>query len=176
MGPRHLVPILPFMATAVLFQIGRTSGAFRKGLIWFLSISSLIAITLTFLGTVTFPYFPKEFMNPLYDLSWQLLLRGKLAPTLGELCGLAGFYRLIPIILLVGILSSILLRDLSREIYRKQVKRIIFISLSVAVAGGLLFAGLLGSRIRTERLSPYKQRLQIEQRNVVEERMKRVIE
>lgn len=176
MGPRHLVPILPFMATAVLFQIGRTSGAFRKGLIWFLSISSLIAITLTFLGTVTFPYFPKEFMNPLYDLSWQLLLRGKLAPTLGELCGLAGFYRLIPIILLVGILSSILLRDLSREIYRKKAKRIIFISLSVAVAAGLLFAGLLRSRIRTERLSPYKQRLQIEQRNVVEERMKRVIE
>lgn len=173
MGPRHLVPILPFLATTVLFQVGRSSGVLRKLLIWFLSVSSLLAITLTFLGTVTFPYFPKEFMNPFYDLSWQLLLRGKLAPTLGELCGLAGFYRLIPIIIPVGILSALLLRDLSREIYRKKAKRIIFISLSVAVTAGILLAGWFGSQTRTENLSPYQQTVQNTQRTRVEAFMKR---
>jgi len=172
-GPRHLVPILPFLVTAVLFQIGRARGVFKTGLIWFLSIFSLVAIILTFIGTVTFPYFPKVFQNPLYDLSWQLLIRGKLAPTIGELCGLTGFWRLLPLIILVGVLITILLRDLSREIYRKNGRRILFISLSVAVAGGILLAGWFGSRIRTDNLSPYKQTVQNTQRTRVEALMKR---
>lgn len=173
MGPRHLVPLLPFLITAVVFQVGRTRGALRNGLIWFLTVFSLIAITLTFAGTVVFPYLPKEFMNPLYDLSWQLLVRGKLAPTIGELCGLGGVYRLLPLIILVGVLIAVLLRDMSYENYRKRSSRLIFISVSVAVAAGILFAGLIGSRARTERLSSYKRVLQDTQRARVTAFMKR---
>lgn len=173
MGPRHLVPILPFLATAVLFQVGKTRGELRNGLVWFLAVFSLIAITLTFIGTVTFPYLPKEFKNPLYDLSWQLLFRGKLAPTIGELCGLEGFYRFIPLIIPVGVLMAILLRDLSHEIYRKRIKRLTFVSLSVAVAFGLLLAGLIGSRARTERLSSNQQISQDIQRARVKAFMRR---
>jgi len=173
MGPRHLVPILPFLATAIVFQMSRSRGVIRNGLIWFLAVSSLVAITLTFIGTVAFPYFPKEFQNPLYDLSWLLLLRGKLAPTLGELCGLPGFYRLLPLIIPVGILVAILLRDLSHEIYREKLKRITFVFLSLAIAVGLLATGLLGSRIWSGRQSQRDQALQAAQRARVEAFMKR---
>jgi len=173
MGPRHLVPILPFLATAIVFQIGRSKGVIRQGLIWFLAVSSLIAITLTFIGTVSFPYFPKEFQNPLYDLSWQLLLGGKLAPTLGELCGLPGFYRLLPLIIPVGILMAILLRDLSHEIYREKLKRITFVFFSLAISVGILAAGLLGSRIWSGRQSQRDKALHSAQRTRVEAFMKR---
>ena len=173
MGPRHLVPLLPFLATAVVFQVGRAGKSLRKVLVWLLAILALIAIALTFVGTVVFPYLPKEFKNPLYDLSWQLLIRGKYAPTIGELGGLEGFYRILPLIVLVGILTAILLRGLGHEIYRRMPARIIFISVSLAAAAGLLSAGLIGSRARTERLSPHKRMLQNTQRARVEAFMKR---
>ncbi|MEA1928650.1 MAG: hypothetical protein U9N73_10625 [Candidatus Auribacterota bacterium] len=173
MGPRHLVPILPFLTTAVVFYLGKTTGSFRKVLIWFLAVTSLIAIFLTFVGTVVFPYLPKEFKNPLYDLSWQFLTMGKFAPTIGEFCGLTGFYRLLPLIILVGALIVILLRDLSREISRKSSVRIFFIFGVLGLAGVLLLAGLLGSRYRTGALSNHQSSLQNTQKLRIEAFMKR---
>lgn len=172
-GPRHLVPILPFLATAVIFQVEKTKGKIKDGLIWFLAVFSLVAIILIFLGTVTFPYFPKEFKNPIYEISWQLFLRGKLAPTIGEFYGLVGYYRLIPLIIFVGVLIAILVRDLSLEISRKKSSRVIFMVTVLGIAAVLLFAGMMVSRIKSGKLSTHQQFLRDTQRQRVEKFMRR---
>ncbi|MDP8215415.1 MAG: hypothetical protein RAO92_02705 [Candidatus Euphemobacter frigidus] len=173
MGPRHLVPLLPFLVTAVIFQIGKSVGKIRRILAWILAPTALIAIAFVFIGTVVFPYFPKEFKNPLYDLSWLFLIQGKFAPTIGEICGLKGFARLIPLIVLTGVLMAILLLDLSREAYRRIKGRTIFCLFSVAIAAGFLFLAVLGSQWRTEKLSRYERVLQENQAKRVEAFMKR---
>ncbi|MFH1037043.1 MAG: hypothetical protein V1789_00030 [PVC group bacterium] len=160
MGPRHLVPLLPFLATAVVYQLGTVDRKLRRVLVCLMAVLGLISIAFIFIGTASFPYLPKEFNNPLYDLSWQLLAGGKIAPTLGELCGLKGGVGLVPLVVLVGILTAIFLSDLSRFAWRGAAIRIIFMLLSAATAAAVLLAWGAGSRLRVGRLSPYQRALE----------------
>ncbi len=160
LGPRHLVPLLPFLATAVVYQLGTVGQKTRSTLVWVMAILGMVSIAFIFIGTVSFPYLPKELKNPLYDLSWHLLVSGKMAPTLGELCGLKGFLSLVPLAALVMVLTFIFLKDLSRFAGHTVPTRVIFCLVSVAAAAAILLTWGMVSRWRTERLSPYQQGLQ----------------
>ncbi len=153
MGPRHLTPLLPFLVTAVVYQLGKVGNPVRARLAWFVTPLLLISIFFTFLGTVVFPYFPKEFKNPLYELSWLTLVQGKFAPNIGEWLGLKGLLSLLPLLIALGVLVTFLLLDMSRSSKKTVSGRIWFSAVCVTITAVLLFLGLFTSLWRANRMS-----------------------
>ena len=160
MGPRHLIPLLPFWVTAVVFLFSRASAASRRGLAVLFGILAPISIFLIFIGTAVFPYFPKEFSNPLFELSWSLLREGKYAPNLGSWLGLSGLNTLLPLLLMVGTLLIILLWYLSWLYSRKFFQRIFFGLLCLLLAAGILWSGGKVSQWNRDRLKRGERYLQ----------------
>ncbi len=154
MGPRHLIPLLPFLATGAVCGLANSSpkGRFPAGLI--LAVLGLVSLAFTFLGTVTFPYFPKEFANPLQELAWYLWNRGRLAPTIGELIGLQGRARILPAAVPVGLLAVFFLRDAARWTGGPGRSRARLIGLALPAAILLLWIGFRAGRIRENQLAP----------------------
>lgn len=164
MGPRHLVPLLPFLATGVVYGLANSTKERRPAWGAALAVLGLVSITLTFVGTVTFPYFPKEFLNPLYELAGGLLVKGRMAPTLGELFGLRGWARILPTAIPVGLLAALFLRDTARFSVRGAERRMLLIALSVLAAATLLGTGGLIGRSLGRRISAEDRMLREAQR------------
>ena len=160
MGPRHLTPLLPFWATAVVFLFSRASAASRKVLAILFGILAPISIFLIFIGTAVFPYFPKEFSHPLFEFSWSLLRQGKFAPNIGAWTGLNGLNTLLPLLLMVGTLLIILLWYLSWLFSRKFSQRLLFGLLCLLLAAGILWSGGRISQWSVARLNQRQKHLQ----------------
>jgi len=157
MGPRHLVPLLPFLATGAVYGLAGARKKLRP--VWgtLLAVLGLVSISFTFLGTVTFPYFPKEFINPLQELAGRLLAAGRLAPTLGELLGLRSGARIWLLAIPAGLLAALFLRDAARYSIRGPGWRMLLIAVSVSATVLLLAAGALIGR-RMEKSIPPEQK------------------
>lgn len=153
MGPRHLTPLMPFLVTAVVFQMGKIDNSGRSRLVWVLAPLILLSTFFMFLGTSVFPYFPKEFKNPLYELSWTVLNQKQFAPTIGDWLGLTGLMRLIPLIVILGGLVVILFLDLSWICSRNALGRAGFSVVCALIVVSLLFLGVIGSLWRETRLT-----------------------
>ncbi|MCX6348943.1 MAG: hypothetical protein NTV79_05515, partial [Candidatus Aureabacteria bacterium] len=138
MGPRHLVPLIPFWLTAVMYLAGKSTTGGRRVLAAAAAPLGVISIVFMAFGVSTFPYFPKEFSNPLYDLSVRFLLRGKYAPNLGEFFGLKGLETLIPFAAIVGGLILLYLFDLSWMFSRRRGARAVFCLVGLGVSALLL--------------------------------------
>lgn len=164
MGARHLTPLLPFWVTAVVFLFSRVSTASRKGLAILFGIFASISIFLTFIGTAVFPYFPKEFPNPLFEFSWSLLREGRFAPNIGAWMGLSGLNTLLPLLLMVGTLLVILFWYLSWLFSQKFSQRLLFGFLCLLLAAGILWGGGRVSQWGRDRLSREQKYLQMLQK------------
>ncbi|MDP8237077.1 MAG: hypothetical protein P9M08_11885 [Candidatus Erginobacter occultus] len=164
MGPRHLVPLLPFLATGVVYGLARIRP--ERRVVWgtVLAAAGLISIGFTFVGTVTFPYFPKEFLNPLYDPAGKLLQAGRIAPTVGELFGLRGWSRILPAAIPAALLAALFLKDTARFAARSLARQVLLIAAAILAAGILLRVGVGAGQRRAENLSARDRLLQEEQR------------
>ncbi len=167
MGPRHLVPLLPFLATGVVYDLANSPKKQRVFRGTLLGILGLTALVFTFIGTVTFPYFPKEFPNPLYEFAGRLLVQGRLAPTPGELFGLRGWARFFPLAIPAGLLAVLFLRDTVRFAARDAGRQVLLAAIIVLAGGILLRAGAATAGRSYQSLSPETRGLQEAQRGRV---------
>ncbi len=154
MGPRHLVPILPFLATGVVYDLANSPKKQRPFRGTLLGVLGLSALVFTFIGTVTFPYFPKEFPNPLYEFAGRFLGEGRLAPTPGELFGLRGWARFFPLAIPAGLLAVLFLKDTVRYAARDAGRQVLLAVIAILAGGLLLRLGAGISERSHGRLSP----------------------
>ena len=109
-GPRYLVPMLPFLALPLaLFAEGWGRRGWARALIIALSIWSFLAVWAETVGGQQFPDYTR---NPLFRYSLPRLLAGDVARNLGTMMGLSGWASLVPLIAVLGCLSWALARQL----------------------------------------------------------------
>lgn len=139
MGPRHLIPLLPFWITAIVFLFGKAEKKTGSRLVVIVTPLILVSVVFMFMGTSVFPYFPKEFKNPLYELSRLFILEGRVAPNISQLVGWSGIFSLLPLVVMIIILLVILVYDLSYLFSRSAAGRLLFSLLCLFLAAALLF-------------------------------------
>jgi hypothetical protein len=99
-GPRYLLPMLPFMALPIIFVLREWKGqTWVRVLVIVLSAWSLIATWGLTLAEQAFP--PDTLRNPLVEYAWPNWQAGNIARNLGMFLHLPGLASLIP--LLVGV-------------------------------------------------------------------------
>jgi len=148
MGARHLTPLIPFLMTAVMYLAAKSGAGARRLFALIAAPLGTISIVFMALGVSTFPYFPKEFSNPLYDLGARFLLEGKFAPNAGGFFGLTGLLSLLPLAAILGILIVVYLFDLGWMVSRKAAARAVFCLVGLAVSAAILFAWAGWSEMR----------------------------
>jgi hypothetical protein len=102
-GPRYLVPMLPFLAwPLVLFLKRHGQQVWARVLAGGLAILSLVLVWgLTLAGQ----HFPEEtWQFPLRDYAWPHLAQGDLARNLGMAIGLHGWWSLIPLLVILALI------------------------------------------------------------------------
>ena len=108
-GPRYLVPSLPFLAIAAGIGISRAwSRSLLRPIVALTVAWSLLAVSAE---TIAGQSFPDYTANPLFDLSLPTLAAGDIARNVGMVFGLAGFASLAPLILLLAIALSLVARS-----------------------------------------------------------------
>jgi hypothetical protein len=98
-GPRYLVPMLPFLALPIIFALDAIQSPWFKGLVSGLVVWSFLVVWAETIGGQSFPQFQSY---PLLEYSVPRLLAGDLARNAGMVLGLRGVFSVIP---LIGILS-----------------------------------------------------------------------
>ncbi len=159
MGPRHLVPILPFLATAAVFLIARRGESARSWLSLLFGPLAVFSLTVTFLGTATFPYFPLAFANPIYEVGWRLFAEGRIAGNLGILAGLSPGGSLLPVLAVAAAMALAIVFRLARTAGPDRGVRAIFIVLSLVFFLLLAGGGWQWSRRAEGRLNPAQRAL-----------------
>ena len=95
---------VPGFALAERFVVTRT-----------LTRALVVAAAIVFLGAATtYPHWPEEIRNPLYELVFRLLGDGYAVHSLGTLVGLRGLWSLLPLYLFAGAMAFWLLSRGSR--------------------------------------------------------------
>ena len=96
-GPRYLVPMLPFLTLPTIFFLNRHGyKPWVKYLSYGLISVSLLMVWMETISGQSFPY--DSFMNPLLDYSLPRALSGDIARNLGMLLGLSGWHSLLPLL------------------------------------------------------------------------------
>ncbi len=97
LGPRHLVPILPFMVLPIAFIPQK----------YWKYVCALIIISIIFMwvGTVVDPQVPDSIQNPFFGFAFQQLIHGNVSPNLGMILAIilipGGVY-LLGLVILLG--------------------------------------------------------------------------
>lgn len=103
-GPRYLLPALPFMALAVTF-VWRVWGE----QLWFktfLVISLVWSLLATWGLTLAEQAFPSDAIrNPLLEYAWPNWLAGNIARNFGTILGFKGIWSLVPLLLVLGLIG-----------------------------------------------------------------------
>jgi hypothetical protein len=96
-GPRYLVPMIPFLAWPLIYFLQRHGQA-----VWARILAGgLTILSITFVGGLTLAgqHFPEEtWQFPLRDYAWPRLAQGDLARNIGMAIGLHGWWSLIPLL------------------------------------------------------------------------------
>lgn len=128
-GPRYMTAALPFvawLAAAGFCAVGRSAPA--RVLAQALVVSAAVVFVA---AATTYPHWPDELHNPLYELAFPLLTHGYAVHSLGTLVGLHGFLSIVPLYMVaLGATIWLLSRGPSR-------------SLRQAVLACILAAGLV---------------------------------
>lgn len=152
MGPRHLVPLIPFLVTAIVFLISTADLSGRRKIAGVLTILAIISILFTFVGSNIFPHFPIIFKNPLYEFSWWFLERGILGPTVMGWFEFRGLPSMVPLTIIVVILLVIMITDLSRLYTPRPIGKLKFSIWCLAISGILLLMMLKFSQWKEEKI------------------------
>ncbi|NWG17781.1 MAG: hypothetical protein HXY41_14230 [Chloroflexi bacterium] len=132
-GPRYLVPMLPFLVLPIIFAFNRLlPHAWGKILIGALVIVSLASVWVMTIGGQGWPpvdEWPETFaqMNahsPLLDYSLPLFLQGDIARNYGIILGLRGLTGLIPLVAAVIFIYLLLPRLLERAGRRQDTPQL----------------------------------------------------
>jgi hypothetical protein len=98
-GPRYLVPMLPFLAFPMIFFLNRHGDKPWVKYVTYGSIS--VSVLMVWMETISGQSFPYDsFMNPLLDYSLPRALSGDVARNFGMLLGLSGWHSLLPLLAL----------------------------------------------------------------------------
>lgn len=112
-GPRYLVPMLPFLVLPLALCLARW-GARRWAMVIVgaLTAWSFLAVWAETIGGQQFPDYTR---NPLFRYSLPRLIDGDVARNWGTLVGLSGSSALLPLVIVVGLLSWFLFRQLTQK-------------------------------------------------------------
>lgn len=102
-GPRYLVPMLPFLALPIIFTLDAIRARGVYVLVGGLILWSWLAIWIETIGGQSFPQFQ---MMPLLEYSLPRVLAGDIARNVGMILGLRGGASLIPLALILAVLSG----------------------------------------------------------------------
>jgi hypothetical protein len=95
-GPRYLVPMLPFLTWPLIGFLERQSSAIWPHGLW----AGLAAVSLVITWSITLAgqHFPEDVHRfPLLDYAWPQLAQGNVARNVGTLLGLSGWGSLAPL-------------------------------------------------------------------------------
>ncbi len=102
-GPRFLVPVLPFFIIGCFIFFEQASPVMRKLFI----LSCVYSIIVISLCTIIYPQVPENMANPLMDFILPNALKGKFAFNLGRYFGLHGFTTLLPLFVFYAVAASL---------------------------------------------------------------------
>jgi hypothetical protein len=110
-GPRHLIPMIPFLMPAVAFWFGAPQRRWARPAGWALVGLSCVLVGISSVTAQSFP--TTHIPNPLLDYSWPLLRAGDVTRNLGMIAGLRSWWSLLP--LLAAVASAVwLMQRISR--------------------------------------------------------------
>ena len=99
-GPRYMTVALPFVAW---LAVPGFALAERLVVTRILTRALVVASAVVFLAAATtYPHWPEDIRNPLYELVFRLLWNGYAVHSLGTLVGLRGLWSLLPLYLFAG--------------------------------------------------------------------------
>jgi len=130
-GPRYLTVCLPFIAwlSAAGFAAAdrrRVTSVLAQALVFAGATIFLVAIT-------TYPHWPDQLLNPLYELAFRLLYRGYVVHSFGTAVGLHGIWAVLPLyVFALGLLLWLLGRGRGRSLRSTAL---------ACVLGGTLIVG-----------------------------------
>ena len=104
-GPRYLLPMLPFMVlpTALVFERWGNYGWFRPLAAFFMAWSLVATWGLTLAGQA----FPSDSIrSPLFEYALPNWLEGNIARNLGTIAGVPGLWSLLPLLILLLMISA----------------------------------------------------------------------
>jgi len=105
-APRHLIPLIPFMA--VLVGVAFANHSENSWFAWPFAALVTASFVFAWAAITTFPYAPGSFNEPFTELSLPLIGSLRLSPNMGRLGGLSEALSLVPPLLLVlGLMSLV---------------------------------------------------------------------
>lgn len=133
-GPRYLVPMLPFLCLPIIFTFNRLLTQFRgQILITILVQLSIILITISLIGGQLWPpveIFPTDARlmtstSQLVEYTLPMLREGNITRNFGQIVGLKSYLSLLPLLVIIAGLYLMLPRLLSRReaVYSPPLQR-----------------------------------------------------
>lgn len=112
-GPRYLIPAVPFLAFPIIFALDRVRSWWGRCLIWTLAATSALNVWAQTLGGGGYPL--EKYRDPLFNYSIPQIMHSNVALSVGSLflapfSGLTSDVTLIPLVFLVGLWTAICLR------------------------------------------------------------------
>jgi hypothetical protein len=117
-GPRYLVPMLPFLALPIVFALD----AIRAQ--WFTMLAGVLAVWsfgVTWVETIGGQMYPQLQPSPLFEYSLPRVLAGDVARNAGMILGLRGGLSLLPLIVLVALIAWLFMRG-NKNLARVDLK------------------------------------------------------
>ncbi len=105
-GPRYLLPMLPFMALPIAFVLQRARAMGARVAIAILYVASILGVWILVLGGQEFPQYQN---NPWFEYSIPHLLRGDVARNFGMLVNLHGLASMLPLVVVLGAMALLYL-------------------------------------------------------------------
>jgi hypothetical protein len=99
-GPRHLVPMLPFLSMPIIFILDAAKHLWQRAGIGILVVVSIAGVWMQSLAGHDFP--PDTVDQPILEYALPLLRQGGVRFSLGHLLGLRGLTTLIPLVLILA--------------------------------------------------------------------------
>jgi hypothetical protein len=110
-GPRYLLPMLPFMAIGLGVAWGALTMHWAGWLI--AGILTLWSVVCVWIETISGQSFPDWTLNPLFNYSLPKFVSGDIARNLGMGLGLHGHWSLIPLVIVVVVIASFWFRAMT---------------------------------------------------------------
>ncbi|MCB9451253.1 MAG: hypothetical protein H6672_07420 [Anaerolineaceae bacterium] len=118
-GPRYLVPMLPFLALPIIFVLDE----WLKNRLGVVAVTILVTLSalnvwIQTIGGQAFP--PEVYQNPLFEYSLPNILNGDIARNYGTIVGLHGLLSLVPLLVVAGAIGFLLPGWLTRHSDRRE--------------------------------------------------------